>query len=865
MRVRLKGIDIARRRGIRTRMPSPTSSDPEPIPAAPEEPPQGAPGQPAKEAPPGFEGDSTATASEASLAQRLSTPVCVALVVLVWMAFGRAIGNDFVNFDDDAYITMNPFVSHGLNWNGIWWAFTRFYQGNWHPLTWISHMLDCQFFGLAPGFHHLTSICVHAGVTILLFLALRDLTKMFWPSAFAAAIFAVHPLRVESVVWIAERKDVLSGLFFMLTLRAYVRYAQAHPRTWLQYRWVILYLVLGLMCKSMLVTAPLVLLLLDYWPLQRFQTIAKLKGNRTAALSLVLEKVPLLLIVAGACVVTIATQSGSDAVASLASIPLPLRIENIFITYGTYVRQTLYPHGLAIFYPYPDFPYPLPAVVSALLFVGGITLVAWRTRQQQPWLLVGWLWFLGMLVPVIGIVQVGDQARADRYTYLPQIGLILAFTWSAVPLLNRPYLKRLAFAGAAAVLLTAVIATQIQTSYWKDSISLWKREQACTRDTFNSEQNYAVALTLRGRFEEAVHHFKKAIAIEPRLGAYVNLAITLSRLGRTEEANAMFEKVRSSTPKNVQEKFDVIPGAEFLIGKRLLDQGKVADAIPHLKTGAGAYPPHADRWDSLGVAYFRSGDLVNSIACHQKAIALDPADGRLYANLGMALLEAGQANNAVVALTKAVALTPRYAIGTNNLGNALLRVGRRDEAMAAYRRAIELQPDFAEPYANLANTLLQTGHAADAIPKYRKALELKPAYAKAHSNLGLALIQCSQAAAAVPHLERTLELQPNNASALNYLAWIKATSPDPLLRDGKKALSLAQQASATFGETAPVLRSLAAAAAETGDFPTAIRTLEKAISLPSATEAQKAELRAVLEVCRANRPYRDANLVKSAP
>ncbi len=379
--------------------------------------------------------------------------VCLVLAAITFAVFGQTLNHEFVNFDDNDYVYENPVVAQGLTFRGIVWAFTHVHSANWHPLTWLSHMLDCQLYGLHPGGHHLTNVLLHIATVIVLFLVLRQMTGALWRSAFVAALFAIHPLRVESVAWVAERKDVLSGLFFMLTIGAYVRYAR-RPWSLARHGLVALLFAMGLMSKPMLVTLPVVLLLLDYWPLQRVEP-GKLSG-------LVLEKLPLFALSAASCAVTFLAQS--QAIQSIGSFSLPLRLGNALAASMIYLGQIVYPAGLAAFYPYPLNGLPAWEVALAGLLLVGFSIVAWRERRKQPWLLMGWLWYLVMLLPVAGIIQVGVQAHADRYTYLPQIGVYMAVTWLAAEWGAKWRMGRAALGG----LMSAMLAV-LMVCAWKQN------------------------------------------------------------------------------------------------------------------------------------------------------------------------------------------------------------------------------------------------------------------------------------------------------------------------------------------------------------------------------------------------------------
>src|SRR5438270_1887924 len=429
--------------------------------------------------------------------------VSLGLAGLVWIVFGQTLTHRFVNFDDGTYVYRNPDVTRGITADGIKWAFSHVVAANWHPLTMLSHMLDCQMYGATPAGHHFTNVLLHTVATILLFLVLWSITAALWRSAFVAAVFAIHPLHVESVAWIAERKDVLSAVFFMLTLGAYVHFVRQPG--------IIRYLILsgcfalGLMAKPMLVTIPFVLLLLDYWPLNRF--------GRTTAARLFLEKLPLLLLTTAACVETILSQHQS--INLIKTVSLETRIANAFIALMLYIRQTFWPTNLAVFYPHPENNIPLWQISVAVAFVALISIAAVAARKKVPYFLTGWGWYVGMLVPVVGVVQVGIQAHADRYMYLPQIGLSLIITWSLAALSTRwQHRQAISAVLSLLVLLPLVWCARIQASHWNDSVSLWTHALAVAPDNELLREHLSDAYLDRGQIKDAVEQARQAVTLQ---------------------------------------------------------------------------------------------------------------------------------------------------------------------------------------------------------------------------------------------------------------------------------------------------------------------------------------------------------------
>jgi tetratricopeptide (TPR) repeat protein len=611
--------------------------------------------------------------------------VCICLAALTWAVFGQTLRYDFVNYDDPRYVYQNTKITSGPNIAGIAWAFTHIHAQNWHPLTTITHTLDCRLYGLNAGGHHFSNVLLHTVAVVLLLVALQQMTGALWRSAFVATVFAIHPLHVESVAWVAERKDVLSGVFFMLTLLAYVHYARA-PSTW-RYLMVVFVFALGLMSKPMLVTLPFVLLLLDYWPLRRITDQRSNLGRQL--LRLFLEKIPLIALSAISGVVTFLAQRG--ALGWTEQLPVSARISNALVAYVVYIRQMFWPANLAVFYPHPENRLPSWEIMLALTVLIGITVAAIILRKNAPYFITGWLWYLGMLVPVIGLVQVGWQGHADRYTYLPQIGLYIAGTW-AVTDFTASWRRQRILLGAAALLIIGALSWSacIQTSYWRDSERLF---------------------------------------------------------------------------------------------------------------------------------------------------------------------------------THALAVTRNNDVAQNNLGIVFLENGQLDEAISRLQAAIDLRPENGPAHNNLAKAFLQKGRLADAMVHYRKFLEIEPENVEARNILGTAFIQQGRVREAIEQWQDALAIEPENGNAASNLAWVFATCPEDSIRDGGRAVELAEKALRISGGKIPMIfRVLAAAYAESGRFGDAVETAQRGVELATTqgNPALAAELQSNVALYQSGRPLRDPSITNGS-
>jgi tetratricopeptide (TPR) repeat protein len=634
--------------------------------------------------------------------------------------------HEFVNFDDPQYVSENPAVSRGLTWDGVSWAFRTGHAGNWHPLTWLSHMMDVELYGLDAGGHHLTSALIHLVNTLLLFGLLHAMTGTVVRSAFVAGLFAVHPLHVESVAWVAERKDVLSGLLFFLTAWAYVSYAR-HPRP-SRYAVVVVLFALGLMTKPMLVTVPFVLLLLDSWPLGRAAT-------PSAWPRLVIEKLPLLALAIASSVVTFVVQRGAGAVKGLEVLPLDRRLANAVVAYVVYIGQMLWPTRLAAIYPYPA-TLPAWAVLAAAACLVAVSVLAIRAAHRHPYLPMGWLWYLGTLLPVIGLVQVGGQPRADRYTYIPLVGLFIVVAWGIPALLACWPRRRVALGTAAAlVILGCAIVARAQVQHWSSSVALWEHAREVTTGNYRAEGNLAHAFAKQRRLDDAVTHYEEALRLKPdHAEAHNNLGFILAEQGRVDDAIAHYTEALRGQPDYAE--------AHNNLGVALTAQGRNDEAIRHLRAAVRLGPTLPAPHNNLGVVLARDGRLEEAVRHFSEALRLrsDYAEARknlavAHNGIGVARADQGNIADAITHYSEALRLAPELADAHANLARALAGQGRADQAIRELQEAVRLQPEAADLHYDAAVLLARTGRTAEAVRHLEMALRLEPAHPAARQAL----------------------------------------------------------------------------------------------------------------------------------
>ena len=739
--------------------------------------------------------------------------ICAGLATLTLTAFWPVMHAGFVNLDDPTYVAANLRVQQGLTWENVKWSFSTYYFSNWHPLTWLSYLVDIEIFGVNPRAMHGVNLAWHVANVLLLFGLLKRATGLTWPSAMVAALFAVHPLHVESVAWISERKDVLSTFFWIGSMWAYCEYVKARCAGW--YTAAVVLCALGLMCKSMLVTFPFVLLLFDLWPLRRFDLSSPDWSRRVA--KLVVEKLPFFALAAVAGFFTFVAQQTGEAVIPFEPLPLSERIENAFIAYARYLAKTFWPTELAVFYPHPG-NWPAMQFVASLVLLAGVSAAAILSIRRHPFLFSGWFWFLGTLVPVIGLVQVGGQAMADRYTYVPSIGLFVALVW----LVRRAAARVPVAAMATLVTVVLLICTALahrQSGLWHDSVTLFTHAARVAPPNSIVLNNLGSALLEVGRPAEADQAFARALELDPEdAWALGNAGNSLLRAGRIDEALAQYRKALSLQPNTPQ---------------------------LHLNTG---------------LAFYKKAEFTNALQHYERALQLNPFYIDAYVNAGNARMALGQPAAAETNYARVVNLKPNHAGALYNLGHVALARGQPKQAAEYFEQATRADPGYAEAHQQLAAVWQRLGELNKAREALERAFKLKPVDVALHAQLGALLAQSGQAKQAIAAYRRAIELGPERFEVANNLAWLLATHPDAEIRSGVEAVRLAESAAELGGRQYAFLQgTLAAAYAEAGRFPDAIKAAEEAIELAEKNGQKElaAKNRELLGAYREGRPWRE--------
>ena len=655
--------------------------------------------------------------------------VCLCLIAAVIVSYFQVIHFDFVGYDDELYVTENLKVQKGISPEGIKWAFTTFHSANWHPLTWLSHMLDCELYGLNPSGHHWTNVNFHIANTVLLFFVLFMMSKALWKSAFVAALFALHPLHVESVAWVAERKDVLSTLMFLLTLAVYYRYVKnLSCKTYLL---VITCFSLGLMAKPMLVTLPFVLLLLDFWPLGRFnyknnsgvQDNTREKGLRRKH-GIILEKIPLFIPVVISCILTLFAQTRGHATTPLEALSLKNRIANALVSYTKYIFKGIWPHKLAVFYPHPGNGLPVWQIFGATLLIATGCFFAIKASKQYPYIAVGLFWYLGTLVPVIGLIQVGEQAMADRYTYIPLIGLFIVVTWGVSDLLYKWRYRNIFLGTCATIVIFAMTwATFLQLRYWKNSVSLFEHTVKVTKDNYKAEVNLGTAIASINP-DQAMFHYKEALKIKP------DYTVAL-----------------------------------FNLGNVLMEQGEIDEAVHQYLKALEIKPDYLDALNNLGIAFLNKGAYDRAVFYFKRALKIDPQKSDTLMNLANVLFLQSKPDKALSEYRKTLQTETKNADLYYNLAYVLSTQGKLDEAVSLYKETLKIDPQYSKAHYNLGNIHLSQGKTTDAFMHYAQAIKIKPDYVQAYNQLGLILLRQRKFNKAKVLFLKALQINPDYSEA----------------------------------------------------------------------------------------------------
>lgn len=684
-------------------------------------------------------------------------PVMLVLVAVNLFIYAQVRHFEFIGWDDPLYVTQNTEVLNGFSYQGIQWALTTGHAANWHPLTWLSHMLDVQLFGVSPGPIHFTNVLFHTANCLLLFWILFRMTSAVGLSAFVAGLFAVHPLHVESVAWVAERKDVLSACFLLLTIWAYITYVRRPvPK---QYLLVHVLFALALMAKPMVTTLPIILLALDVWPLGRAPLE---KGQWRVWQQLLREKLPLTIMAIAVSAVTLMVQRHGGTMAGFEVFPLGTRVANACVSYVVYLGKMLWPSDLSAFYPF--LPLPAWAITGSVLGLIGISFLAIRNAARHPYFLVGWSWYLITLLPVIGLIQVGDQSRADRYTYLPLIGIFVVIAWSAHRILRQNRIFEIAAALAAcAVLCVLALSARAQVGYWKNSFTLWQHALESTTRNVHANVNIGFALMDRGEVSSAIAHYNEALRIDPNFAdAHNALGVALLGQNKVNEASGHFEQALRIKPSFRE--------AQSNMGIVLARQGRPGEAISYFTRALESRPGDEQLHENIGLAYAEMGHMGDAIAHFSEAIKIKPDFAEPHVQLGNIFLQRGEADRALAHYREAIRIKPGSADAHTNLGICLMNKGLVQEAAAECREALRLNSAMPEAHYCLGNILVQTGREDESIDQYEQALRLRPAYAEAHNNLATVLINKMQDKEALVHLTEAIRIKPDYADALSNLA-----------------------------------------------------------------------------------------------
>ena len=684
------------------------------------------------------------------------------LILVPVLVYLPVVNYPFVHYDDDMYVTENERVRGGMSWENVRWAMTTMEAAFWHPLTWWSHMLDWEVYGENAGGHHVTNVVLHGVNVVLLYGVLWRMTGGVWSSAMVAGLFGLHPLNVESVAWVAERKNVLSTLFWLMTMWGYVGYVRKGG-VW-RYGSVLGWFVLGLMAKPMLVTLPCVLLLLDYWPLGRW---GEGKERRERWKRLVWEKVPMLGVVGVVSVWAVQAQAKAGALSGLEGLPVGVRLGNAVVAYGEYLRKMVWPMDLAVFYPHAGESLEVWKVMMWGVVLLGITGGVWKWGEKYGYLRVGWLWYVGTLVPVSGLVQVGGHGLADRYAYVPLIGVFVMVVWGMAEIARRRPWSRVWIVLASLLVLAALsVGTRTQLHYWANTKALFYRALQVNSNNHVAHDRIGLELIREGQLDSAIRHLKEAVRIAPEYTeARNNLGLALLEKGELDIAVQHLRLVIATNPSYAP--------AHSNLGLALVRQGNLDEAIRHHVLATQIAPESRLTHNNLGLALLKKGRRDEAIRHFHRSLEIQPRDPEAYNNLGVALLQKGQKDQAVRFFGEALKRNSAFAEAHYNLGTELLKMGFLARSKEHLHSALETNPRHTAAWVNLAALLRREGDTDGAIECLMKALAVNPRLAEAHNNLGTALAQKGKLEEAMRHFHLALQLNPDYLNARENLQSIQ--------------------------------------------------------------------------------------------
>lgn len=680
----------------------------------------------------------------------INAAIALAIVVVTGAVYWQVNAFSFLNYDDNVYITENPYVARGVTWDGIVAAFTVPQNAGWNPVATLTHMIDVDLFGLEPGPPHVINVFFHCSNSVVLFFLLFAMTRARWPSAFVAALFALHPLHVEPVAWLSSRKDVLSMHFMLMTMRFYIHYVE-RPN-WKTSGLVIVHFLAALLSKPMVVTLPVLLLLLDYWPLGRLDATPVLADKKRLALRLVREKIPLLVCSAIVSAITVIVQRAGGAVRNFGEYSWYERIGNALVSYVMYIWATIWPVHLAPHYPHPG-ALPIWTVLGAAALLLLISIAVVLRMGKSPYLFTGWWWWIVSLLPVIGVIQIGSFARADRFTYMPHIGLFVMLAWGIAEVTRRvPQRNQVLAACAVIVLVPMTVATYQQVGYWRNSITLFTHTVDVSPHSSVAQNNLGVALmrradsprTQEGDLSSAEQHLREALSIAPAfVDAHNNLGIALLLQGKNEEAAEQFQQALELNPED--------PDALVNAANAQLGRGEIDEAIEKYRLAIDVMRSNVKAFHNLGVALAQQGDLDAAVESYRAAVALQPRDASLRASLANGLLLQRKYPEAATEALEAVKLDPENADAQYNLGMAQYTMNRIDEAIASLGAAVKLEPNFRDAQMNLAGALANAGRLDEAKRHFEEVLRIDPGNRQAEE--ALQAIAAMGAQGAVPEPE----------------------------------------------------------------------------------------------------------------